>query len=324
MQRRTLGPEGPEISAIGFGAMSLSGTYGEADDRESQATLSAAFDAGITYVDTAEVYGLGHNERLVGRWLRERGEEVFVSTKFGLYPGEGGMRVDGRPERVLEALTGSLERLGVERIDLWYLHRVDPEVPVEETVGAMAEQVKAGRVQHLGLSAVRPETLRRAHAVHPITAVQSEYSLWTREPEAGLLDTCRELGVGFVPYSPLGRGFLVDHPPAETTLDGFRRGVPRFQGANFDHNLALAHEVRAIAHEHELTAAQLALAWCGARHEHVIPIFGTRRAERVRENAAAGDLVLRSEVLQRLERACPPGAAHGDALPSGMSALSEG
>ncbi len=324
MQRRTLGASGPEISSIGFGAMSLSGTYGEADDHESQATLSAAFDAGITYVDTAEAYGLGHNERLIGRWLRERGEEVFVSTKFGLYPGAGGLRVDGSPERVREALVGSLERLGVERIDLWYLHRVDPEVPIEDTVGAMAEEVKAGRVQHLGLSAIRPETLRRAHAVHPITAVQSEYSLWTRDPEAGLLSTCAELGVGFVPCSPLGRGFLVDHPPSGSSLDGFRRGVPRFQGENFDHNLALAQEVQRIAHEHELTAAQLALAWCGARYEHVVPIFGTRRAERVRENAAAGDLVLSDEILERLEAACPPGAAQGDPLPAGMSAFNEG
>ena len=221
------------------------------------------------------------------------------------------------------AVEGSLERLGVERIDLYYAHRIDPNVPVEDTVGAMSELVKAGKIAHIGLSACKADTLRRASRVHPITAVQSEYSLWTRDPESGVLAACEEVGAGFVPYSPLGRGFLADQPPDADTLDGFRKNVPRLQGENLDHNLAIAREIQAVAHELGATTSQLALAWCIARGPHIVPIFGTRKRARVMENAAAGDLVLDAATLARLDAVSPQGATKGDALPAPMRALAE-
>ena len=323
MQRRNLGANGPEISCIGYGAMSLSSTYGPSDDAESIDALHAVVESGIDYIDTAEAYGGGHNERLVGQFLRETNERVFLSTKFGIYFADGPPRVDASPGNVHRAVDGSLERLGIERIDLYYAHRIDPEVPVEETVGAMAELVKAGKIAHIGLSACKADTLRRAAAVHPITAVQSEYSLWTRTPEEAVFDACEEVGAGFVPYSPLGRGFLVDAPPTSDTLSGFHQAVPRYQGDNLDHNLALAAEVKAIAGELGVPAAQLALAWTTAMRPYNVPIFGTRRRARVLENAGAGDLVLSAETLERLDAVCPPGAAQGEPLPEFMTVFSE-
>ncbi|MEZ4215691.1 MAG: aldo/keto reductase [Myxococcota bacterium] len=323
MQRRRLGASGPEVSAIGYGAMSLSGTYGASDDAESLDALHAVVDSGIDLIDTAEAYGGGHNERLVGRFLAETSARVFVSTKFGIYFDGGAPRVDCSPTNARRAVEGSLERLGVECIDLYYAHRVDANVPIEETVGALAELVHAGKIAHVGLSACKPDTLRRAAAVHPITAVQSEYSLWTRDPERGVLAACDEVGAGFVPYSPLGRGFLADQTPDADALDGFRRHVPRLAGANLDHNMAIAREIQKIATELGLTTSQLALAWCTARGEHVVPIFGTRRRARVIENALAGDVVLDAATLERLDAVSPPGATRGSALPEFMASLAE-
>jgi len=323
MQRRRLGANGPEVSAIGYGAMSLSGTYGPSDDAESLDALRAVVEHGIDMIDTAEAYGAGHNERLVGRFLAETRARVFVSTKFGIYFDGAAPRVDCSPSNARRAVEGSLERLGVERIDLYYAHRIDPVVPVEETVGALAELVKAGKIAHIGLSACKAETLRRAAAVHPITAVQSEYSLWTRDPEQGVLAMCEEVGAGFVPYSPLGRGFLADETPDAASLDGFRKNVPRLRGENLDHNMAIAREIQAIAAELGITTSQLALAWCVARGAHIVPIFGTRRRARVAENAGAGDIVLRAETLARLDAVSPPGATKGGALPEFMRPLAE-
>lgn len=322
MQRRTFGPNGPEVSAIGYGAMSLSSTYGKSEDAESIDTLHAVVESGIVYIDTAEAYGGGHNEKLVGQFLAETSEKVFLSTKFGIYF-EGGPRIDASPENCRRAVDGSLERLGIEQIDLYYAHRVDPEIPVEETVGAMAELVKAGKIAHIGLSACKADTLRRAAAVHPITAVQSEYSLWTRTPEEAVLEACEEVGAGFVPYSPLGRGFLVDKPPVGDEMSGFHKAVPRYQGDNLEHNMDLTRQVKEVAADLGIPASQLALAWTTAQRKFVVPIFGTRRRARVEENAAAGDITLDAATLARLEDICPPGAAAGAALPEFMALMAE-
>jgi aryl-alcohol dehydrogenase-like predicted oxidoreductase len=264
VQNRKLATNGPSVSAIGLGCMGMSQSYGPGDEQESIATIHRALDLGVTFLDTADVYGPHVNEELVGRAIRDRREEVFLATKFGLVDdsGTGARGIDGSPAHVREACDASLRRLGVDTIDLYYLHRVDPRTPIEETVGAMAKLVNEGRVRHIGLSEVSVSTLRRAHAVHPITAVQSEYSLWTRDPETGILDACRELGVGFVPFSPLGRGFLSGkvRSPDQFEENDFRRTLPRFQGDNFQRNLDLVAKVEKIAGEKGCTPAQLALA----------------------------------------------------------------
>lgn len=325
MQRRQLGRNGPTVSAIGFGLMSLSSAYGPSDDEESLRTIHRAIDVGIDFLDTAEAYGAGHNERLAARVLAERRDEVVLATKFGIGFEGGRMVADGRPENVRRAIDGSLARLGTDHVDLYYLHRKDPKVPIEETVGAMAEIVRAGKVRHLGLSAVSAETLRRASAVHPIAALQSEYSLFTRDPEAGVLDACEALGIGFVAYCPLGRGVLTGtvHGEADLAEVDIRRLSPRLQGENLAHNLRLADGVAALAGEIGIEPGQLALAWLLHQREWIVPIFGTRRAARVESNARAADVVLSAEHLARLDALVPPGAVQGEGLPEFMSHLQE-
>lgn len=315
MKTRKLGPAGPEVSAIGLGCMGMSAFYGGSDEAESIKVIHHALELGVTLFDTAEIYGPNANEILLGKALADRRDRAFVATKFGIaYNAERTrMTVDGRPETVRRSIDGSLKRLGVDHVDLYYQHRIDPDVPIEETVGAMAELVAAGKVRFLGLSEAAPETLRRAHAVHPITALQSEYSLWSRDPEDEILALCAELGVGFVPYSPLGRGFLSGEITSldDLAADDFRRNNPRFTGENFQKNLELVAAVKAIAADRGVTAAQLALAWVLAQGEHLVPIPGTRRIRTLEENAAAVDLTLSPEDLARLEAVFPKGAAAG-------------
>jgi aryl-alcohol dehydrogenase-like predicted oxidoreductase len=316
MKTRRLGPKGPVVSAIGLGCMSMSQSYGRPDEASGLATIARALDLGVTFLDTADVYGPFTNEELVGRGIRGRRKEFFLATKCGFVPGGPGRPggVDGSPKHIREACDASLRRLGVETIDLYYLHRVDPKTPVEESVRAMASLVDEGKVRHLGLSEVSAKTLHRAMAVHPITAVQSEYSLWTRDPEDGVLPACRELGVGFVPFSPLGRGFFsgtvrsLDALPA----DDFRRGVPRFQKENLERNLRMVDELARFAKEKGCTAAQLALAWVLAQGDHIVPIPGTKRPAYVEENAAAVDLTLSPSDIARIERIVPKGGAAGE------------
>jgi aryl-alcohol dehydrogenase-like predicted oxidoreductase len=322
MQKRKLGQL--EVSALGLGCMGMSEFYGPTDEKEALATLDRARELGITLLDTADAYGLGRNEELVGRALRGRRGGVVLATKFGLVrdPGNPAARgVSGRPEYVRAACEASLRRLGVEVIDLYYQHRVDPQVPIEETVGAMAALVAAGKVRHLGLSEAGAATIRRAHAVHPITALQSEYSLWTRDPEDGVLATCRALGIGFVAYSPLGRGFLTGQIRRFEDLapDDFRRHSPRFQGENFARNLALADRLADMARERGATAAQLALAWVLSRGDDVVPIPGTKRVARLEENVAATRLTLTAAELAALDELAPKGIAAGERYaPAGM------
>lgn len=325
MQRRRLGRNGPEVSALGFGLMSLSSAYGPSDDAESLRTIHHALDLGIDFLDTAEAYGAGHNERLAARVLAERRRDVVLATKFGIGFEGGRMVADGRPENVRRAIDGSLARLGTDRVDLYYLHRKDPDVPIEETVGAMAELVAAGKVLHLGLSAVSADTLRRASAVHPIAALQSEYSLFTRDPEDGVLTACEELGIGFVAYCPLGRGILTGAVRSESDLAeaDIRRVSPRLQGENLAHNVRLADGVVALAREIGVEPAQLALAWLLHQRDWIVPIFGTRRAARVASNAAAADVSLSAEHLARLEALVPRGAVVGAGLPETMAHLQE-
>jgi aryl-alcohol dehydrogenase-like predicted oxidoreductase len=315
VQQRKLGRDGPIVSALGLGCMGMSQSYGTGDEAESMATIHRALDLGVTFLDTADVYGPRTNEELVGRAIRGRRNEVFLATKFGLLldPARGARGVDGTPGHVREACDASLRRLGVQTIDLYYLHRVDPQTPIEETVGAMAKLVDEGKVRHLGLSEVSPATLRRAHAVHPITAVQSEYSLWTRDPEDGILDACRELGVGFVPFSPLGRGFFSGKLRTVDGLasDDFRRYLPRFEAENFQRNLALLTEVEEFARKKGCTPAQLALAWLLARDDHIVPIPGAKRRPHLEENAAATQVHLSREELREIDEALPPGSASG-------------
>ncbi len=316
IRRRRLGRGGPEVSAIGLGCMGMSEFYGSGDEAESIATIHHALDRGIDFLDTADMYGVGRNEELVGRAIAGRRDEVFLATKFGNVRGEDGSfrGVCGRPDYVRSACEASLRRLGVETIDLYYQHRVDAEVPIEETVGAMAELVREGKVRFLGLSEAAAETVRRAHAVHPIAALQTEYSLWTRDPEEEILPTVRELGIGYVAYSPLGRGFLTGQfkKTADFPDDDFRRFHPRFAGENFDRNLALVREIAEIAAEKGCTAAQLALAWVLAQGEDIVPIPGTKRRRWLDENIGALEVRLSSEDLERIERAFPRGAAAGD------------
>lgn len=325
MKTRKLGRDGPEVSAIGLGCMGMSAFYGGADEAQSIAVIHRALDLGVTLFDTAEMYGPHTNEVLVGKALKDRRDQAFIATKFGINRQPDGSAVtDGSPANVRRAVEGSLSRLGVDHIDLYYQHRIDPNTPIEETVGAMAELVKEGKVRFLGLSEAAPETLRRAQATHPITALQTEYSLWSRDPEDGLLDVVRELGIGFVPYSPLGRGFLSGEIKSIDDLapDDFRRANPRFAGDNFQRNLDLVEAVGAIAADKGVTAAQLALAWVLAQGDDLVPIPGTRRISTLEQNVAAADIVLTPEDLARIEAVFPRGAAAGERYaPGGMSSL---
>jgi aryl-alcohol dehydrogenase-like predicted oxidoreductase len=313
--RRQLGTTGVQISPIGLGCMGMSDFYGKADDTRSTALLHHALDAGMNFFDTADMYGPWTNERLVGAALRDRRDEAVIATKFGVMRDEGGawLGINGKPEYVRAACDASLGRLGIDTIDLYYQHRVDPDTPIEETVGAMAELVAAGKVRFLGLSEATPEQVRRAHAVHPISALQTEFSLWSREPEAELLDTCRELGITFVAYSPLGRGFLTGAitSPADFAPDDFRRNNPRFVGENFQKNLDLVSTVRAMAADKGVTPAQLALAWLLHQGEHVVTIPGTTKQHRFDENQAANDVKLSAGELAFLDENLPVGAAVG-------------
>jgi aryl-alcohol dehydrogenase-like predicted oxidoreductase len=316
MKTRRLGNEGLEVSAEGLGCMGMSEFYGHADEQEAIATIHRALELGVTLLDTADMYGPFTNERLVGRAIAGRREQVVLATKFGNERREDGswVGINGRPEYVHSACEASLTRLGVEHINLYYQHRVDKTVPIEETVGAMAELVAQGKVRHLGLSEASPETIRRAHAVHPIAALQTEYSLWSRDPEAAILPTVRELGIGFVAYSPLGRGFLSGayKKPEDLPEDDFRRRHPRFQGENFRRNLELVERVEEIAAEKGVTAGQLALAWVLSRGEDVVPIPGTKRRSYLEENVAAAAIELTEDEQARIEQAAPAGATAGD------------
>jgi|SRR5689334_5785321 len=316
MEKRTLGRPGLEVSAEGLGCMGMSEFYGTAEEGEAKATIQRALELGVDFIDTADMYGPFTNERLVGEAIAGRRDEVVLATKFGNVRGHGGERlgVRGDPDYVREACDASLARLGVDHIDLYYQHRVDPRVPIEETVGAMAELVERGKVRHLGLSEAAPATIRRAHATHPITALQTEYSLWSRDPEEEILPTLRELGIGFVPYSPLGRGFLTGRfrSAADLPEDDFRRENPRFQGENLTRNLELVERVEQIAAEKQVSAGQLALAWVLAQGGDLVPIPGTKRRRYLEENVAATEIELSDEDLSRIDEAAPPGAAAGD------------
>jgi len=323
MQTRTLG-NNLEVSAVGLGCMGMSEFYGTADETEAIATIHRALDLGITFFDTADMYGPFTNERLVGRALAGRRDDVVLATKFGNVRGENGERlgIRGDADYVRQACDASLERLGVDHIDLYYQHRVDPETPIEETVGAMKELVEAGKVRHVGLSEASAQTIRKAHAVCPITALQSEWSLWTRDPEDEVLPTLRELGIGFVAYSPLGRGFLSGRIRSNDDLaeGDFRKHHPRFQGENFQRNLDLVAQVDEIADERGVTPGQLALAWVLSRGDDVVPIPGTTRVPHLEENVGALDVELTEDDLERLEQAFPKGATSGDRY-SDMSAV---
>jgi aryl-alcohol dehydrogenase-like predicted oxidoreductase len=319
MERRTLGSQGFEVSTLGLGCMGMSDFYAGRDDEESIATIHRALDLGVTFLDTADMYGVGRNEELVGKAIRERRGDVELATKFGNVRAADGtfLGINGRPEYVKSACDASLKRLGVDVIDLYYQHRVDPNVPIEETVGAMSDLVREGKVRFLGLSEASAETVRRAHKVHPITALQTEYSLWTRDVEEEILPTCRELGIGFVAYSPLGRGFLTGQFKSFEDLpaDDTRRNMPRFQGENFEKNLQLVGRIEEVAREKGLTAAQLALAWVLAQGQDVVPIAGTKRRKYLEQNVGALDAKLSKAEVEELAGFFGVGAASGTRYP---------
>jgi len=319
MERRSLGTSGLQVSGMGLGCMGMSEFYGTRDEQESIATIARSLELGINFFDTADMYGPFTNEKLVGKALAGHRSEAVIATKFGNERGEDGSfkGINGSPDYVRRACDASLERLGIDHIDLYYQHRVDTSVPIEETVGAMAELVAAGKVGYLGLSEAGPETIRRAASVHPICALQTEYSLWSREPEDELLGLCRELGMGFVAYSPLGRGFLSGQIRSLDDLaeGDRRRQMPRFQGDNFQRNLELVERVTEIANEKGVSAGQLALAWVLHKGEDIVPIPGTKRRSYLEQNAAAADITLTEEELDRIDEASPSGSAAGDRYP---------
>jgi aryl-alcohol dehydrogenase-like predicted oxidoreductase len=328
MKMRTLGHLGLVVSELGLGCMGMSEFYGGSDEQEAIATIHHALDVGINFLDTADMYGPFTNEQLVGRAIRDRRDQVVLATKFGnVRTADGGWQgISGRPEYVRQACDASLERLGIDTIDLYYQHRVDPNVPIEETIGAMAELVEQGKVRYLGMSEAAPATIRRAVAVHPITALQTEYSLWSRDPEDEILSTLRELGIGFVPYSPLGRGFLSGaiKSPDDLAADDYRRLSPRFQGENFYKNLQVVEQVKAIAAEKDVTPSQLALAWLLAQGDDIVPIPGTKRRTYLEENVAATQITLTPEDLRRIDAVAPKGIAAGERYPDEhMSAVNQ-
>ncbi|QOL13350.1 aldo/keto reductase [Dickeya dianthicola] len=318
MQQRKLGPKGPTVSALGLGCMGMSDFYSTGqDETEAIATLHRALELGVTLLDTADMYGPHTNEELVGKAIKGKREQVFLATKFGVLrdPANPDLRgICGRPEYIRQAVEGSLKRLGVDVIDLYYQHRIDPAVPIEDSVGALADLVAAGKIRYIGLSEASAATLERAHRVHPITALQSEYSLWTRDVEAEILPTCRRLGIGFVPYSPLGRGFLTGaiKQPSDLAADDFRRGNPRFSDENFAKNLQLVEKITQLAQEKAVTPSQLALAWVLAQGEHMVPIPGTKRRRYLEENVGALSVSLTARELDEINAIFPPEAAAGD------------